>query len=56
MKYLILTESGFDLNYCVQNLNKEVNYWLKDGYELAGGVSISVVKGGYIAAQAVVKK
>ena len=39
----------------MQNLNKEVNYWLKDGYELAGGVSISVVKGGYLAAQAVIK-
>lgn len=56
MKYLILTKSGFDLNYCVQNLNKTVNYWLKDGYELAGGVSISVVKGAYLVAQAVIKK
>lgn len=56
MKYLILTESGFDLSYCIQNLNKKVNTWLKDGYELAGGVSISATGGRYFAAQAVVKK
>lgn len=55
MKYLVLTESDFELARCVQNLNKKVNVWLKDGYELAGGVSMSVVGGGYFAAQAVVK-
>lgn len=56
MKYLLLTESSFDFASCVQNLNKKVNVWLKDGYELAGGVSISVVSGRYFAAQAVIKK
>ena len=56
MKYLVLTESGYELTYCVQNLNKKVNTWLKDGYELAGGVAISVVSGRYFAAQAVIKK
>ena len=56
MKYLILTESGFELVNCVHNLNGKVNDWLRDGYELAGGVSISVVDGRYFAAQAVVKK
>ena len=56
MEYLVLTESGFVFKYCVKNLNKKVNTWLKDGYELAGGVSISVTKGRYYAAQAVVKK
>lgn len=56
MKYLILTETWCELTYCIQNLNKKVNAWLKDGYELAGGVSISVTNGQYYAAQAVVKK
>lgn len=56
MKYLILTESGFKLTYCIHNLNEKVNTWLKDGYELAGGVSISVTNGLYYAAQAVIKK
>lgn len=40
----------------LQDLNKKVNDWLRDGYELAGGVSISVTNGQYFAAQAVVKK
>ena len=56
MKYLILTELEFEFARCVQNLNKKVNVWLKDGWELAGGVSISVAGGGYFAAQAVIKK
>ena len=56
MKYLILIESGFEFVDCVHNLNQKVNTWLKDGYELAGGVSISVTNGQYYAAQAVIKK
>ena len=56
MKYLILTESSYELTYCVHNLNGKVNDWLRDGYELAGGVSISVTNDRYFAAQAVVKK
>lgn len=55
MKYLILTESSYELTYCVHNLNGKVNDWLRDGYELAGGVSISVTNGQYFAAQAVIK-
>lgn len=56
MKYLVLIESWVELTYCIQKLNKKVNAWLKDGYELAGGVSIFVTNERYYAAQAVVKK
>ncbi len=50
MEYIVLK------HYEMENLVKEVNEFLKKGYELQGGVSVSIAGTSRAHAQAMIKK